>query len=474
MRPTIIESALRHPFPGWIDGFKVADPIFGAYARGALPVFPGNADTVVDIIPVDFVVSAVLAAASKSPEPKAVKYFQVCSGMRNPLRGSRIADLTTEHFTAHPLPDDTKPVAKWTFPSASEVEKEMRRREFAVKAADSVVAQLPSTARTRKWSTTVLKARRDLGLLRRLMAMYQPYVQIRGHLRRRRNPTAPQPDRPRCRTGGIRRRRHRLAPLPARRPPASVAGMMDRRPHRRDGRPAELPRRDDVLAVFDLHSIVAGSSLWGHHLGVELARRSTRDRPLSLAKMLAASPRCLMGDRRDEADAIRDVMRRYAGCAEQELRRIVTDTLAQALRRSMYARAAERIEAHREAGHHTVLVTGQVGVFVEPLAPLFDEVIASSMDLDDEGRWTGHLAAAPTVNESRATWLRRYADDRNITLQASYGYGDCYADRPWLETVGFPNAVNPDLKLHRYARLHRWPIHSWRKNPDRLGALATA
>ena len=178
VRPAIIESALRDPFPGWIDGFKVADPIFGAYASGALPVFPGNADTVVDIVPVDFVVSAILAAASANPKPREVKYFQVCSGMRNPLRGSRFAELGTEHFTAHPLPDATKPVAKWTFPTADEVAKAMRRREVAVKAADAVVAQLPSTMRTRDWSTAVHKARRDLGLLRQLMVMYQPYAEF--------------------------------------------------------------------------------------------------------------------------------------------------------------------------------------------------------------------------------------------------------------------------------------------------------
>jgi phosphoserine phosphatase/nucleoside-diphosphate-sugar epimerase len=474
VRPSIIESALRHPYPGWIDGFKVLDPIVGAYARGAIPGFPGNSELVVDVIPVDFVVSAILAAASAPPEPKAARYFQVCSGMRNPLRFSRLTDLITEHFIAHPLPDATEPVAKWTFPSASEVQREMRRREFAVKAADAVVARLPSTARTRKWSTSVLRARRDLALLRRLTAVYRPYAELEvvfddTRTRELHARVADDAGLPRFDVDDIDWRHYlhdvHLPALPA---------MMDRGPRRHNGRPGELSDRGDVLAVFDLHSILASSSLWRHHLGVELARRPAVDRPLSLAKMLGTCPRYLIADQRDEADVVRDLMRRYAGCAELELRRIITDTSAQSLLRTVYACAAERIEAHRAAGHHTVLVTGQVDVFVEPLAPLFDDVVASSMDTDGEGRWTGHLAAAPMVNESRAAWLRRYADDRDMTLQASYGYGDCYADRPWLETVGFPNAVNPDLKLHRHARLKRWPVHSWRPNPEQLIAPAHA
>ncbi|MFN2497273.1 MAG: SDR family oxidoreductase, partial [Pseudonocardiaceae bacterium] len=41
LRPAIVESALRHPYPGWIDGFKMADPLIIAYSRGVLREFPG-------------------------------------------------------------------------------------------------------------------------------------------------------------------------------------------------------------------------------------------------------------------------------------------------------------------------------------------------------------------------------------------------------------------------------------------------
>src|SRR5699024_3048227 len=112
-------------------------------------------------------------------------------------------------------------------------------------------------------------------------------------------------------------------------------------------------------------------------------------------------------------------------------------------------------------GHRTVLITGQIDVFVEPLADMFDVIVAGEMEKDRSGRWTGHLATSPLVDEARAAWLERYARDEGVDLSASYAYGDTYSDRPWLDAVGHPNVVNPDPSLYRYARAKRWPVHSW-------------
>jgi len=41
VRPSIIESALAEPTPGWIRGFRMAEPVIISYARGLLRDFPG-------------------------------------------------------------------------------------------------------------------------------------------------------------------------------------------------------------------------------------------------------------------------------------------------------------------------------------------------------------------------------------------------------------------------------------------------
>ena len=75
-----------HPAPGWIDGFKMADPIIRAYGLGQIPEFPGIPEGISDIIPVDMVVNAILAVAGTPPPPRSPAYYHVSSGSRNPLQ----------------------------------------------------------------------------------------------------------------------------------------------------------------------------------------------------------------------------------------------------------------------------------------------------------------------------------------------------------------------------------------------------
>ena len=73
------------------------------------------------------------------------------------------------------------------------------------------------------------------------------------------------------------------------------------------------------------------------------------------------------------------------------------------------AAALRRVREHREAGHHTLLLTGAIRPITRPLAPLFDEIVAADLAVDARGLATGFLATPPLVGESRAAWLRRHA-----------------------------------------------------------------
>ena len=118
-------------------------------------------------------------------------------------------------------------------------------------------------------------------------------------------------------------------------------------------------------------------------------------------------------------------------------------------------------EEHRAAGHRTVLVTGGLDLFAAPLAPLFDDVVASSMEARD-GVLTGYLSTPPLVDEARAQWLKDYASRGGFDLSRSHGYGDSISDASWLSLLGRPVAVNPDLPLYRVASKAYWPIEDWK------------
>src|SRR5690625_6509933 len=80
--------------------------------------------------------------------------------------------------------------------------------------------------------------------------------------------------------------------------------------------------------------------------------------------------------------------------------------LGRKIRASIRPEALEVIERHRAAGHRTVLVSGALDVLIEPLADLFDEVMATHMDVDESGVMTGYLATPPLRSEEHTSELQ--------------------------------------------------------------------
>jgi fatty acyl-CoA reductase len=128
VRPSIIESAVSEPRPGWIRGFRMAEPIIISYARGLLREFPGVPEGIIDVIPVDMVVAAILAVAARGAHPGRPRVYHVASGVRNPLRYGRLVELGQEFFSRHPLYDERgQPinVPDWSFPGRGRVQRQL-------------------------------------------------------------------------------------------------------------------------------------------------------------------------------------------------------------------------------------------------------------------------------------------------------------------------------------------------------------
>ena len=144
MRPAIIESSHKEPYPGWIQGTRMADPIIMAFAKGILREFPGNPKSYVDIVPVDHVVNAILAAGVRRPvEPEI---FQVASGERNPLRYRDLYDIVRDYFVRNPLRDSSgRPiqVPEWSFPGRRRVEGQLKMELAGLKVAGILAARMP-------------------------------------------------------------------------------------------------------------------------------------------------------------------------------------------------------------------------------------------------------------------------------------------------------------------------------------------
>ena len=470
VRPAIVESALRHPYPGWIDGFKMADPLIISFGRGLLREFPGLPDSVLDVIPVDLVINAILATAARPPATGPA-YLHVSSGATNPLTFQNMYVLCREYFDNHPIPDgDRGHIAPptWRFPGSQQVELRLRAGERAAALAERALLALPPSKRSQDWLTSLGRQQQELVQLREYADLYGVYAraEVIYDDSRLRELHAALPAQRALEHGfdpTVIDWRAYLQDVHCPSITATVRRAGQRRGSSskvRSPSPRSLPERTDVAAVFDLEGTIVNSNVVESYLWARLATMPRSGWLRELTDLARCAPRYLAAERHDRGELLRAFLRRYAGARTDELRALVTDVLGDALLHRVMPEATRQIRRHRAAGHRTVLITGAVDLHVEPLSVLFDEVVASRMHVKD-GVLTGFLETPPLVDEARAAWLRHYAQANGLHLDRSYAYADSYSDRPLLEAVGHPQVVNPDSQLFRHARRRRWVVHRW-------------
>ena len=71
----------------------------------------------------------------------------------------------------------------------------------------------------------------------------------------------------------------------------------------------------------------------------------------------------------------------------------------------------------------------------------------------------------PPTGESRYQALADYAAANKLDLRESIAYADSASDLPMLEAVGFPVAVNPEVRLASIARKRGWLVENFNKSP---------
>jgi fatty acyl-CoA reductase len=465
VRPSIIESSLLWPYPGWIEGFKMAEPIILAFGRGAIPDFPGLPESISDLIPVDLVINAMLAIAATGPDDHGPSYYHVSSGSRNPLTYLGLYELIRDYFRMHPMPERGRgavQVPEWTFPGKRRVEARLRTGEKLLDAVDRAISKLPRSARVRSMVRRIDRDRGRLEFLRRYADLYGAYVEAEVIYTDGRTldlyRSLPEVDRQEfVFDSAMIDWRHYLQDVHC---PAVTLAMRFPSPARPDPRVRLRPNPNGVVAVFDMDGTLVDSNVVESYLWLRLAELPRESWPFETASVLRGLPRYVAAERRDRGEFLRSFYGRYAGASVEGIGRLIDGQVGELVLRRLSPAAVRRIREHRSGGHRTVLITGALDCFVRPLEPLFDHIVSIHLE-QREGRYTGNLEVPPLVGEARAAWLRQFAVATGADLKASYAYADSHSDLPLLRAVGNPVAVNPDVSLFRVARSRRWPIEDW-------------
>ncbi|MBO0681523.1 MAG: HAD-IB family hydrolase [Candidatus Dormibacteraeota bacterium] len=487
LRPSIVESALQEPFPGWLEGFRMAEPIILGFGRGVLRDFPGLPDAVLDVIPVDLVVNAVLAVAASPPPPGEHRVYHAASGSRNPLRLRGIHDACAEYFTEHPLRDRwgqaIAPPA-WSFQSRGELTARAKLALRGVETAQEVVERLPLGARATRWSDDLNEQKSRLERSLTLVELYGVYTEVDCifdtsnliELWDRLPPAERErfPFDPSTYTWQhylqevhlptvVRMARADTGPRRGSGPSGSTAPKAEANSalaalRRRAGRP-------EVLAVFDVDGTLVETNVVEYFLWMRLKDQAPRNWPRFLAEMAAKAPRWLYLERRSRAEFQRSFYREYDGLDASEMRALGRQALNEVTLRRVYPEGMRRIREHKRAGHRVLLLTGALDVVVEPLAELLEVDLDCAHLLTRDGRLTGDLQHPPPAGEARATLLEEYAARHGCELQECFAYADAISDLPMLEVVGTPVVVNPDARLSQVADQRGWRVERWEMPP---------
>jgi HAD superfamily hydrolase (TIGR01490 family) len=487
VRPSIIETALAEPVPGWIRGFRMADPVIISYAKGLLRQFPGVPEGVIDVIPVDLVVAAILAVMARGPlsEPD---FLHVASGARNPLRYQHLVDLVRAWFLEHPLADSRDqpiPVAEWSFPGRNQVQRQLRQATRVLGTAEKALQSLPLRGRQADLSAHLEERRVEAEHALSYVELYGAYAETEAVFSVDRlldlYASLPAEDqREFCFDPAVIDWQHfchdvylpsvvaharvRLAPLSAGGAPARAGRGATGLTRQERGRRAVLaPERH--LAVFDLENTLIASNVVDTYAWLATRHQNDPARVQFVLRTLREAPRLLSLDRTDRGDFLRYFYRRYEGAPVDQLSRDSWEMFSDLLLAKSFPAGIRRVREHRAVGHKTLLITGALDVVIEPLRPLFDEVICASLR-EKSGRFTGELLTAPPTGEARALIMAEYADAHHLDLQQSVVYADSASDLPMLEAVGHPVAINPETKLAAIARRRGWHVEQWPKAPE--------
>ena len=182
-RPSVIESALRDPFPGWNQGVNTSAPLTYLSGRG-YRFYPASADLVLDVLPVDLAAHAMIPILAALISGRHKPLYQLCTSDTNPLPMRRLVELTAlsnrrEHRRGSGPMGRLAPHLEAVVVSQSTYELASRQLpELLQKGAATARTLLGDRSeRARKLETGIDRLVANTAMARELVEVYRPYIQ---------------------------------------------------------------------------------------------------------------------------------------------------------------------------------------------------------------------------------------------------------------------------------------------------------
>jgi HAD superfamily hydrolase (TIGR01490 family) len=153
------------------------------------------------------------------------------------------------------------------------------------------------------------------------------------------------------------------------------------------------------------------------------------------------------------------MMSEFRDADEAALEKEAREWFGELVAPTLYPEAERLVREHQAAGHVVAIVSGATRFVVTPLAEQLGIEHMLYTKLESEyGRLTGRVIEPICFEEGKIYWLQQLIESEGIDLAKSWFYTDSITDRPLLDLVAHPVAVNPDPMLYREAVRRNWPV----------------
>ncbi|XP_073226522.1 fatty acyl-CoA reductase 3-like [Cicer arietinum] len=181
VRPAIVTSTFKEPFPGWAEGVRTIDSLALAYGKGKLTCFIGDIKAIVDAIPADMVVNAILVAiVAHANNPSDNFIYHVGSSLRRPLIYSDLQEFGFRYFSAKPWINNYGKAVKvgkvQVFGDMDSFRRFMFIRYFLLLKG----LELLNTIFCKYFQGTYVDLKRKIKSVMRLVDLYKPYLFFKG------------------------------------------------------------------------------------------------------------------------------------------------------------------------------------------------------------------------------------------------------------------------------------------------------
>ncbi|GER36577.1 fatty acyl-CoA reductase [Striga asiatica] len=171
IRPTIITSTYKEPFPGWVEGIRTIDSLAVGYGKGIITCFLGNPKGIIDVW---------RWQPHSNDNSGNDNIYHVGSSISNPVEVTWLQDYALTYFTRNPwINKDGKPVIVGKVNVLSSMDS--FRSYMTIRYILPLKAlQILNILCCQYFQNTYLEMCRKIKFVMRLIDLYRPYLFFKG------------------------------------------------------------------------------------------------------------------------------------------------------------------------------------------------------------------------------------------------------------------------------------------------------